>query len=103
MKRKFYIVQGRLYADICAIQIQDYSRETDNFWIIEREGKRPIRISKDEPRNTYFDSWEDAWEALKRRAQQDIIDKRASVTRAQHNADQIEKMVKPNYRPVGFR
>jgi hypothetical protein len=86
-----------------AIQIQDYCRETDKFWIIERDGKSLIRISKDEPHNTYFDSWEDAWEALKRRAWQDIVDKRAAVTHAQHNADEIEKMTKPNYRPVGFR
>lgn len=103
MKRTFYLVYGRISDDITAIQIQDYSRETEKFRIIERDGKPPIRISKSEPHNTYFDSWEDAWAELKRRAQHDIDSKRSAVTRAQRTADQIEKMVKTNYRPVGFR
>ena len=103
MKRKFYITRGRYFADLTAIQIQDYNRETAKFWIIERDGKPPIRISKDEQRHIYFDSWEDAWAALKQRAQQNITDTQSAVTRAQRDYDNICTMTKPNYRPVGFR
>lgn len=103
MKRKFYIQRGRIFADLTVIQIQDYSRETAKFWIIEREGKPPIRISKDEPRNMYFDSWEDAWEKLKTLAEQHITFTQQAVIRAQRTYDEICKMTKPNYRPVGFR
>ena len=102
MKRTFYITEGRYFADITAIQIQDYDRETAKFWIIEREGKPDIRVSKG-AQHTYFDTWEEAWATLKYRAELEIQRKKESVTRAQHNYDEICKMIKPNYRPVGFR
>lgn len=103
MKRIFYITQGHYFADITAIQIQDYDRETEHFFIIERDGKTPIRVSKDVRLRSYYDSWEDAWTELKRRAERNIIDKQQAVTYAQRSYDEICKMTKPNYRPVGFR
>lgn len=103
MKRKFYIEQGRYNADLLAIQIQDYDRETEHFFIIECDGKSSIRIDKRKPLRSYYDSWEDAWEELKRRAKQNIIDKQNAVVRAQKDYDAICGMTEPNYRPVGFR
>jgi hypothetical protein len=103
MKRKFYLIEGRIFADLTAIQIQDYDRETDNFWIIERPGKRDIRIGKDEQSHTYFDTWEAAWDALRHRAERNIEHQKSLVTRAQRTYDEVCKMTKPNYRPVGFR
>jgi hypothetical protein len=103
MKRTFYITEGYIHSDITAIQIQDYDRETKNFWIIEREGKPAIRISKDIPRRKYFDSWEVAHEALQGRALLNIQKQVEAVKRAQHTYHEVCKMTKPNYRPVGFR
>lgn len=103
MKRKFYLTAGCIFADLTAIQIQDYDRETEKFWIIERPGKCDIRIGKDPQRHTYFDTWEDAHLELRRRAEIDILRKREGVTRAQYTADQIDNMMKPLYRPVGER
>ncbi len=103
MKRVFYITQGYIHSDITAIQIQDYDRETKNFWIIEREGKPDIRISKDVPRRKYFDLWEAAHEALQGRALLDIQKRIEAVWSAQRTHAEICKMTKPNYRPVGFR
>jgi hypothetical protein len=103
MKRKFYLTEGFIFADLIAIQIQDYDRETDKFWIIERSGKSDIHISKNLQRHTYFDTWEDAWGELRRRAWKDIKNKQESALRARHTATEIGKMTKPNYRPVGER
>lgn len=103
MKRKFYLRAGAIFADLSSIQLIDYDYETKYFWVITRQGKRSIRIGKDEPRLAYFDSWEDAWEALRRRAQAAIVARQEAVTSAQRTADEIDKMTKPNYRPVGER
>jgi hypothetical protein len=103
MKRKFYITEGRIFADLTAIQIQDYDRETGHFWIINRKGKPAIRIGKDELRHTYFDTWEDAWDALRHRAERAIEHQKAMVTRANQTYDEVCNMKKPNYRPVGER
>lgn len=100
MKRKFYITEGRIFADLTVIQIQDYDRETDRFWIIERPSKPAIRIAKDERQHTYFDTWEAAWDALRYRAERDIIRQKSLVVRAQQTYDDVCKMTKPNYRPV---
>lgn len=103
MKRKFYITEGRYFADLTAIQIQDYDRETDRFWIIERPGKPAILIGKDERQHIYFDTWEDAWGALRYRAERNIEHQRSLVIRAQRTLDEVRTMTKPNYRPVGER
>lgn len=103
MKRTFYTTRGRYFADLTAIQILDYDHETEKFWIIERDGKPPIRISKDEQRHCYFDSWEDAWANLKQMAEQSIKAYQDAVLRSKREYGQIRKMTKPNYRPVGER
>ena len=103
MKRKFYITEGRISADLTAIQIQDYDRETDRFWIIERPGRTNIRIGKDDRQHTYFDTWDAAWVALRYRAERDIERHKSLVTRAQRTYDEVCNMKMPNYRPVGER
>ena len=95
--RKFYLTRGSIHADTTAIMIQDYNRETANFWVIEIDNP-PSRhnISKDPQRHVYFDTWEEAHAALSQWAQEDVRACVQAGIRAQSTVDLIGKMTRPN-------
>ena len=99
IKRKFFInIQRDVFADLMGIQIQEYTKETDKYWMIEREGRTPSRIFKDPQRLSYYDTWYQAHEALYDLA---LVQEQRAVSRAKwakRITKDVQKMKKPHYR-----
>lgn len=101
-KRKYYISRnGKVFPDILdvgllAINIIDYIEETDKYFIVGRTKKH--RIPKQQSEKIYFETWELAHEALKKRAAKQLKDAEQAVLSAERIEMEINSMIKPNFR-----
>lgn len=105
MKRKFWIRKnGPVSADdrevgLLAISLIDFDYETDNYFIIKGKQK-DSRIYKEESIKAYFDTWDEAHEALKVRAAKQLEDAKWSLMRAEKVIEEVNAMTMPNFRSV---
>ncbi len=101
-KRKYTITA---YSD--SIQIRDYDKETADYFIctVPKSMRHPtgmIRFFKDTRSGCrYFDTWEEAHEALKDQVRRRLSLLQKEVRYAQVEITRVDAMTKPNYRPSG--
>ncbi len=104
MLRKFCVSRGSRM-----INLVDYDHETEHFFVTKRQGPNlrglsmHIKIGKDPLRKSYFDTWKEAHDEVKRQLVQALARAESLVKSLAQDIVEMDKDVEPKYRPPGER